>query len=186
MRFLRNSDLSPSDVRRAPSLDFLGTRGAVISTMRYSQHPAIRAFLGAWDATGFERKLIPLSAFALKAKVDFAELVGAYLLSFRNLQQQKSALTAMAAHPEVVADSVKFARRFDGISDRRMLHEAVGFLPTPRGLSITQNFAPSEPAEPEAPVETATAPDIEDCFPQINEREEKWQTHRQKLLEGTN
>lgn len=159
--------------------------------MRYSRHPAILQFLDVWDDTPVaDRKQIPFEAVALKAKVDIAELIGAYLLSFRTLQQQKSALIAMTHHPDVVEDTIEFAGRRDGISDRRMLHEAVGFLPTPRGLSITQNFAnlanqPEAETEPEK-VETATAPDIEDIFPMINDREEKWQQSRQKLLEGTN
>lgn len=187
MRFLKSTKLSLHDIRRAPSLRFLGERGEVISTMRYSRHPAILEFLKVWDETpGRDRKQIPFEAIALKAGVDVAELIGAYLLSFRSLQQQKSALVAMSAHPDVVESTIDFAKRRDGISDRKMLHEAVGFLPTPRGLSITQNFTQNQPDEPEAKLETATAPDIEDIFPLINEREEKWQSSRQKLLEGTN
>lgn len=158
--------------------------------MRYSRHPAVLDFLRVWDEIpGRDRMQIPLEAVALKARVDIAELIGGYLLSFRTLQQQKSALVAMAAHPEVVEHTIEFAGKHDGVSDRRMLHEAVGFVPTPRGLSITQNFTQSNfDKEPEAAekVETATAPDIEDIFPLINEREEKWQDSRQKLLEGTN
>lgn len=190
-RFLKSTNLTADDIRRAPSLNFLGKRGEVIAAMRYSRHPAILSFLAVWDDTPFrDRKQIPLSAIALKAQVDISELIGAYLLSFRSLQQQKSALAAMASHPEVVESTIEFAKRPSGYADRRMLHEAVGFVATPRGLSITQNFAqalqPESMPEEEEKVETATAPDIEDIFPQINEREEGWQSTRQKLLEETN
>lgn len=158
--------------------------------MRYSRHPAILQFLKTWDRISARDRLhIPFEAVALVAGVDIAELIGAYLLSFRTLQQQKSALKAMAGHPEVVEDTIRWASHRDGTADRKMLHEAVGFLPTPRGVSITQNFGqlPEPPEEKDKEkLETATAPDIDDIFPQINDREEKWQDSRQKLLEGKN
>lgn len=190
MRFLKSTNLSPADIRRAPSLAFLGGRDEVISTMRYSRHPAILQFLGVWDQTPErDRQQIPFEAIALKARIDIAELIGAYLLTFRTLQQQKSALLAMSAHPEVVEKTIEFAHLENGMWDRRMVHDAVGFLPSPRGpgVVINQNFGQlTEEQETEAKFDTATAPDIEDIFPLINEREEKWQNSRQKLLEGTN
>lgn len=169
------------DCRQAPSLKFLGDRDTVINAMRFSTHPVITAFLEAFDSTAkSDRRYIPLQLFALKADVDFSQLVGAFVLALQTVQAQKSAIVAMTNHPEIVEKTVKFAREERGEKDRRMLHEAVRFLPTGKGISIIQNFGEREE---EDAGETETAPDVNDLFPLINTKQEGWQSSRKKLLE---
>jgi len=160
-------------------LSFLGSRTRVIENMRFSNDAAILKFVKAWDRTPeCDRKQIPLELFALKAEVEIPVLVGSYVMCMRSLSAQKSALVAMTSHPKVVGATVTQALTPGGSTDRKMLHEAVGFLPTSKGLTINQNFAQNETEDESGPL------DVNDMFPMINAKEEKWQGARQKLLEG--
>lgn len=160
----------------------MGQRDSVISAMRFSNHPSVTAFLEAYDSTSkSDRRFIPLQLFALKANVDFGQLVGAYVLALRTVQAQKSAIVAMQAHPEIVESTIEFARKADGSKDRRMLHEAVGFVPTPKGANINI-FPPRDKSEDDGG-EDEGPPDVNDLFPLINDKQERWQANRQKLLE---
>jgi hypothetical protein len=168
----------------------MGNRRKVINAMRFSDEPEILSFLKVWDAIPkCDRTQIPLEAVMLKAQVSFKHLMGAYVVSFRSIQMQKSALRAMALHPDIVDSTGDYAKLPGGDRDRRMLHEAVGFLPTSKGASINFNFPGSEAKMPEEqPVESDTlqAPEVDDLFPLITEREESWQQARTKLLEEKN
>lgn len=156
--------------------------------MRFSAEPSVVEFLKVYDKTpSCDRKQIPLEAIALKAESNFNELLGAIVMSFRSIQAQKSALKAMAAHPDVVDATVESAKLKGGYSDRKMLHEAVGFLPTPKGTSINFSFG-QQGKMPEAEEEndTLSPPEVTELFPMITEREEKWQADRSRLLEEKN
>jgi len=48
-------------------------------------------------------------------------------------------LVAAHLHPKVVDASVKYALQADGIEDRRMLLQHSGFIPVPKGQTITIN-----------------------------------------------
>lgn len=168
--------------RQAPSLSFLGKRQEVIAAMRFSGDASIVEFLKVWDSTPVcDRKQIPFELIALKANVDVNNLVGAYIMCFRSLQAQKSSLKAMAAHPKLVDSTILYAGMPGGERDRRMLHEAVGFLPTPKGLTINQNFG--QPQVLEEREDSPAEIEVDDLFPMINEKQEKWQGNRTKLLE---
>jgi hypothetical protein len=185
LRFLKGTGIKPSQVETAPNLSsILGQRTSVIDAMRFSQEPAIAAFLKVYDATpACDRKQIPFEAVALKAGCNFSELLGAAILSFRSVQAQKSAVLAMEAHPDLVTATAKFAKKSKGIQDRKMLHEAVGFLPTPKGQSINLNFGKEEKSDADA---TATEPEVNELFPMITNRQEKWQADRSRMLESEN
>jgi len=131
-----------------------------------------------------DRKQIPFEAVALKAGVGSAPLLGAMMLAFQSYQAQKSAALVMGEHPSIVAASVKFAKKSRGIQDRKMLHEAVRFLPTPKGQSINLNFGEKE--KPEADEGPAESPEMDALFPMITNREEKWQADRSRVLEDGN
>jgi len=154
----------------------------VIDAMRFSSEPSIIAFLHVYDSTPVcDRKQIPLEAVVLKAKVDCNTLLGAIVMSYRSFQAQKVAMLAMASHPDVIKSTIKYAKMQHGERDRRMLHEAVGFLPTPKGASINFNFPQNQDEQEEAP-EVDVPPDVDDLFPLVSSRQEKWQNNRQKLL----
>lgn len=155
----------------------------MIDAMRFSVEPSIISFLKTYDSIPVgDRRYIPLEAVALKSNVGFNELLGSIVMCFRSFQSQKSALMAMAAHPKVLNSTILYAGMPGGERDRRILHEAVGFLPTPKGLTINQNFGANQgdKGEPDEP-ETV---EVNDIFPMINETQEEWQSNRTKMLEA--
>lgn len=177
-------------IRQAPRLPLPANRKAVIDAMRFSSEPSVISFLQTYDATPVcDRKQIPLEAVALKAGVNIPELLGAIVLCFRSYQAQKVAMLAMSAHPEVLQSTIDHAKELSGEADRRILHTALGFLPSPKGASFNFNFAQPQPEAPSAKDgggEDETPLDVNNLFPVITEKQEKWQGMRQKLLQGTN
>lgn len=151
--------------------------------MRYSSNPEVGKFLKVYDDTPkFDRDQIPFSAFAIKAGCNIPELLGAIVLCFRDYQAQKSAIKVMAAHPKVLDSTIMYAGMPGGERDRRMIHEMVGAIKTPKGTNINFNFGNDTP-EPEKPEDTP--PEVNEIFPVINSKQEEWQGKRQKLLSGS-
>jgi hypothetical protein len=184
-------EVSEAQIAQCPPLSpIFGSRSnvlAAVQALRFSSDPVAAKFLTVFDAVPVEdrRKLSDclLEAVAIKAKVDFSKLLGEMIFSFRSAQAQTSAVMAMAEHPDVLRASLLYACAPGGVQDRRMLHEAVGFLPTPKGMSLNLNFPPG--AQPPAePIAEDVSPDVNDVFPMIVETEQTWQTNRTKLLEG--
>lgn len=156
----------------------------MIQALRFSPEGVAIEFLRAYDATpSCDLKQIPLEAIALKAQCNFTELLGAMMFSFRNVQAQRSAAIAMEAHPGIVAASAKFATKAKNVQDRKMLHEAVGFLPTPKGASINLNFPGKEKGDDEG---EAVTPEFDQLFPRTVRKQEDWQADRSRMLEGGN
>jgi hypothetical protein len=188
LRFLKGTGISPSQVETAPNLTaIIGKRTSVIESMRFSQEPSVVGFLKVYDQTPVcDRKQISFEAVALKAGCNFNELLGAIILSFRSVQAQRSAIIAMEHHPNVVEATVGYAMTEDGFKDRRMLHEAVGFVPTPKGASINVNFPGVATANSGDDDAAATEPEIDNVFPRITNKLEKWQADRSRMLEGEN
>jgi hypothetical protein len=117
--------------------------------------------------------------------VNISELLGATLLAFKSLQSQKSALKVMNEHPEIVTKTIQFAKKKLGVADRRMIHEAVGFLPSPKGSSMNLNLnMGAAPKVPAALIEDSQ--EMEDVFPSISSNQQEWQTNKSKLLKETN
>jgi hypothetical protein len=93
----------------------------------------------------------------------------------------------MAAHPQVLESTIANAGMPGGEADRRIMHTALGFLPSPKGASFNFNFTQPQPvASAKDDREEDTPPDVNDLFPVITDKQEKWQGMRQKLLQGTN
>jgi hypothetical protein len=93
----------------------------------------------------------------------------------------------MANHPAVVQTTIKQALKPRGDRDRKMVHDAVGFLPTPKGSTINLNFPPSGAGRAEQQDEPdATPPEINELFPMITEKQQGWQENRHRLLQGKN
>lgn len=152
--------------------------------MRFSDHATCKQFLKAYDdIPQGDRKVIPLEAVVLVSGVDFTELVGAILLAYRSYQAQKVAFDAMAAHPEVLQHTIDYAALPSGVQDRRTLHAALGFLPTPKGATMNFNFGGTNGDDKKDSVDEL-APDVNEVFPLINSKQEDWQNKRQKLLQG--
>lgn len=183
-RFLKGTGIKPSQVENAPNLtSYFPNKKLVIEAIRFSQEPVVTDFLKIYDSTPVcDRKQISFEAMALKAEVDFNALLGAMMFSFTAMQKQKSAMIAMDAHPGIVSATAKFAKKAKHVQDRKMLHEAVGFLPTPKGQSINLNFPGSKDESPDSG--DAASPEFDGLFPLITKKQEGWQADRSKMLEG--
>src|SRR5271157_146725 len=157
----------------------------VLNALRFSADVVAIKFLAVYDKIplGDRRNLnnLLLETVAVKSGVDFNEILGAMMFSLRTMQAQKSGVITMLEHPSLVRSTIKFAHRKDGVQDRRMLHEAVGFTPTPKGM--TMNFNMPQAEAPKVVTED-TSPDVNDVFPMISEKEQHWQDRRTKLLEA--
>ena len=152
-----------------------------ISALRFSNDPVAAKFIGTYDKIpAGDRAYLSIEAVAIKADVDFNELLGSMIFSFRSAQAQKSGIMAMAEHPDVLRASLLYACSPAGVQDRRMLHEAVGFLPTPKGMSLNLNFPQAAEKKEES------SPDVNDVFPMITEKQPGWQERRTRLLEAKN
>lgn len=77
-------------------------------------------------SSGIQPKLI-LAAMAMagfEANCDIANLLSSHM------------------HPQVVQASIKAAKKFDGVEDRKLLMQHQGFIPIPKGSSIVINNSP--------------------------------------------
>lgn len=168
----------------------LGNVSVAIEAMRFSSDPTIEKFLIRYDtASEQQKKSLPLEAFALAAEVEIPALLGATILAFKSLQAQKSTLRVMADHPDIVKKTIKVAKTTKGVADRRMIHEAVGFLPTKSGISINQVFGGQLPQkrddDPPSREVHGEPVEFDELFEPITHNLEKWQGNKQKLLKGS-
>lgn len=161
-----------------------------IDTMRFSQEPCIQKFLATYDSIPqADRDTLPFEAIVLKSQVNVNELLGATAITYQILQSNKSALAAMRAHPEIVERTIYWGKQEKGAEDRRMLHQATRFLPTPKGQTFNFNLpnagAPEAPTKHES-INVDEEPDINECFPLITNDQNEWQTQKALMLKDKN
>jgi hypothetical protein len=162
-----------------------------IDSLRFSADPVAEKFLTAHDKIPAGDRPY-LSDFILEAVIvkaalkvnEINELLGAMVRSFQSIQVQKSAMKAMAAHPDIVQSTIEYAKLPRGERDRRMLHEAVRFVPTPVGSTVNV-FAQHQDDRPKEIVDEGS-PDVNEVFPLITESQQGWQERRQKVLAEKN
>jgi hypothetical protein len=121
----------------------------------------------------------------LAAKVSPLEILGAILMAAKNLKAQESALKAILAHPDVIDATVMTASLPGpaGFADRKMLHEAVGFLPTKQGSPISINFGMGGKKDEGGDRDDDDVA-FEEAFPTISGELEGWSDARRLLTEG--
>lgn len=188
---LRRLGITKDDLELVPVISdilksaFKNTKAA-IQAIRHSQEDAAIEFLKVYDELpAGDRDYIPIEAVCLKAAVSPSALLGATFLACKTMRGQESALIAVNAHPAVLKSTILFANLPGGDRDRKMLHEAVGFLPTPKGGSINVNLMGGVPQfnNPDREPEAEEA-DFGTLFPAIGKNLEAWSDDRRKLLEG--
>jgi len=167
--------------------DTLKSPHRAIPILRFSEDVTIVEFLRAYDAVPEgDLKYLPFEAIVLKSGVNPKELLGAIIFCFKNVQASKSALLAMAEHPKVLKKRIQFAKERGGTRDRDALDTAVGFLPSPKGGTISLNFGaiPNNGPKPPEQAPLSEDEDVNDLFPMISDRQQDWQEGRTKLLKG--
>jgi hypothetical protein len=166
---------------------------AAIQTLRFSNEVAAVEFFKVYDELpAGDREYLPIEAVCLKAAVTPSALLGATFLACKTVRGQESALMAVNAHPAVLKATIQWAKLPGGDRHARMIHEAVGFLPTPKGGgNINVNLLGGNPVHgnpdraESAPAELQNE-DFGELFPSVNQNLEKWSDNRRKLLEASN
>ena len=161
-------------------------REKVINLLAGSPLPAARAFIETWkQISKKDWDVLPFEAVCVKACVSPVEMLGVIVKSATYIAAQKSALKAILAHPEVVDATIDNAKKELGFMDRKMLHEAVGFLATKQGSSIAINVnqPTAESKNSENPVEVEEKAWM-NSFPRISESLETWSERRRQLGDG--
>ena len=132
-----------------------------------------------------DRNKLSFEAMCVFARVNPVEMLGAILMAAKSMKATESALKAILAHPDVVDATVKTAKvkGLTGQADRKLLHEAVGFLPSKKGGGIAINFGFGRPAEERDPDSDADQ-NWDDAFPPLGEAIQEWSSEKHKLLEG--
>lgn len=118
----------------------LGGRETVLQYIRIAAadgDPHAEVFLHVWDDLKVhEQRVSTLDDVCAAAGVLPVKLVKAIVGSAFESGCDIANLVAATAHPDVVASTVKFAQKLDGVEDRKMLLQHAGFLPTPKGTTI--------------------------------------------------
>jgi hypothetical protein len=149
----------------------LGGLEQVLMAMRLaSNDPIIAKFLERYDriSPAFQ-KLLPWEAVAQLAEIECRQLLGAIVLALREHSATEVKIAALTAHPTVTQATIKSAQLLgnDGVRDRQMIHQALGFLAVPKGQTINLNFP-----EPEADASREIDPDdidMNELFPDLTE-----------------
>jgi hypothetical protein len=167
--------------------------------------PVCRKFLDAIGTIGkVDLAMLSFEAMCVKAAVSPLEMLGAILMSAKSLKATESALKAILAHPDVVQATVDAAslgppvlisgkpvfdengkvlrHNFGDVAAQKMMHEAVGFLPTKKGgMEINIGFGrPAEEREEESDADDAW----DETFPPLGSAIQDWSEDKHKLLEG--
>ena len=179
-------------------------RQKVFAYAASSPAPVCRKFMDAIGTIGkVDLAMLSFEAMCVKAQVSPLEMLGAILMSAKSLKATESALKAILAHPDVVQATVdaassgdpvmvggiplrdengKIIRYRGDVAAQRIVHEAVGFLPTKKGgMEINIGLGlPEEEREEETDADEAW----DEVFPALGEQVQEWSENKHKLLEA--
>jgi hypothetical protein len=161
-------------------------REKIIAFAATSPQPCAVAFIHALRTVPkLDLKQLSFEAMCVRARVNPIELLGAILMAAKSMKATESALKAILAHPDVVDATVETAKvpGLVGHADRKLLHEAVGFLPTKKGGGIEINLGFGRPPE-DRDDETDADDAWDDAFPALGDEVKDWSADRHKLIEA--
>lgn len=109
----------------------------VAQALRFSDNPVILQFLKVYDkGTDVDRRVVPWEAWALLAKVNVPELLGAIVLALREHSVNSIKIVATTNHLDVLKARIRSAKKPGGYRDRNALDTALRFLPANKGATI--------------------------------------------------
>ena len=181
-------------------------REKILSFAAVSPQPCAVAFTNAVrKIPKLDLKALSFEAMCVRAHVSPVELLGAILMAAKSMKSQESALKAIMAHPDVVQATVDAAslgppvlvqgkpirdengkvlrHNFGDVAAQRIMHEAVGFLPTKKGGGVEINFGFGRPPE-ERDTETDADEAWDEAFPPLGDQIKDWSAEKHKLLEA--
>lgn len=194
---LRRLDIDPEEVASAPKITESlqscfgkftkgNPREQIINYLAVSDAPEARAFLKSWRGIAkSDTERLSIEAVCVHALVSPLAVFGAIVMAARNLKGQESALKAILAHPDVIDSTVLSAKLIGpaGHADRKILHEAVGFLPTRKGSEVEINFF-GKKADKNDDSSDDDEEAWDDAFPSISGNLEKWSENRRAITDG--
>jgi hypothetical protein len=168
-----------------------------LQAMRLSEDATIRQFLAKHDSlSAFDRAHLPIEAICIAAGVDCRHLLGAVTIALEVLNVSLVKILTVSSHAKIVAARIKFGQLPYGDRDRQALDQAVGFLPSPKAMTIInkavygsgqnamdqqRRLNGGDSDEDEAPVGNLDY-DLDRIFPPANKMQDKLQTIRQRML----
>lgn len=213
---MRRLDIDPEDVAAAPKVTEILSRcfgrnsdrfprREVFNYLSSSNAPCAIEFLKSMrQIAPADLPYLSLEAMCVRARVNPLELLGAILVSAKQLKATESALKAILAHPDVVEATVDAAKQGDpvlvngqtvldkagnivrykgDVAAQRLLHEAVGFLPSKKGGGIAINFGFGRPAD-DRDGDTDADSDWDDAFPDMGSEIQSLSEQKHKMLEA--
>jgi hypothetical protein len=170
----------------------IGSAKKAIELLRFSNDPAAVTFFEIYDGIQEgDRESISIEAVCVKAEISTPTLLGAALLIAQKIRGTESAMLAVNAHPKILRRTIELADLPGGFQDRKVLHEAIGFLPSSKGMNIAVNLGgPGQLAGGTAPPaleagdsdEPSEEAQFSEMFPSVNKQIEKWSDSKRKML----
>ena len=134
-------DISQPQLDACPKIEHLfrniGGTPRVMEYLAGSEEPEARAILTvAAKLTGEQAKAVPFEALCLAAGIPTKKAFGVIAAEVTDQASRAANLVAVAARADVVKATVDNALTPFGDADRKMLHQAAGFVPVPKN-SVT-------------------------------------------------
>lgn len=85
-----------------------------------------------------DRKLVPFEAYALKAGLDLAHLLGAVLMAIRSRSVSAVKMMSLVAHPAITEATVKSALKESGVTGPADPAHRVGISAHGKGRAVDQ------------------------------------------------
>jgi hypothetical protein len=96
-----------------------------------------KALVFMYDETAeSNRHKLKLEFMCESAGIPNDQFVGDTISAIFKRNSDIGKLIAAAAHPKIVEATVEHAQKVNGFMDRKMMHDHVGFLPVPKGMTI--------------------------------------------------
>ena len=120
-----------------------GGRATVLSYIQLAAMNGNDSALTFWHVyeglSAYEKGVVSFDDICASANIKPKAILMAVAASGFDAGCDIANLVAAHVHPKVVDASIKAALKTDGIEDRRMLLQHAGFIPVPKGTSITVN-----------------------------------------------
>jgi hypothetical protein len=209
--------VDPEELESSPQITDMLTRtfgkfyrNPTIAYLKASGTPEAKDFLKVWrEIPKGDSPRISLEAVCIAAQVNPLTILGAILHAAKNLKAQESALRAIVAHPDVVQATIDSATKGtplviagkvqvgeDGkpiligggdVTAQKIMHEAIGFLPTKQGSQLTVNLLGGSKAKDDDEGTDDADAAFDEAFGSPSEiagQLEKWGEQRRQLTDG--
>jgi hypothetical protein len=125
---------------------------------------------------------------AILANLNFRQLTGSIIFALQTDSVSAVKVIALAGHPSVTEKTIEYAKMASGEKDRMMIHQALGFLPSPKGPTFigkavfSSNDGLAKTDASEGPETFDKDDDIDELFPPATKIQERLVPIRQRLL----